>query len=69
MDQEWKERKKFLAILASAKKKLAEMGQGHVLRGLTFGGKDKRNLLRRQIGNINLRLFEHALGTVNLLDR
>ncbi|CAA6671358.1 unnamed protein product [Spirodela intermedia] len=51
--------------LSSAKKTLAEIGQEHVLRGFTFGGKDQKRLLGKQIGNINLRLFQHAMGNVS----
>ncbi|MQM09563.1 hypothetical protein Taro_042436 [Colocasia esculenta] len=62
---EWKQRKKLQQHISSAKKKLAEIGQEHVLRGLSYGVKDQKRLLANQIADINLKLFQHATADIN----
>ncbi|XP_078445793.1 16S rRNA processing protein RimM family [Wolffia australiana] len=60
----WKERKKVQQNFTFAKKRLAEMGQDHVLRGLASGEKDEKKLLGKQMGDLNMRLFKHALENI-----
>ncbi|XP_042427023.1 uncharacterized protein LOC122014708 [Zingiber officinale] len=62
---EWKERKKLERHLAVAKRKLAEMGQTHVLEGLRIGEKAQKNLLARQIINIDFKMLQHAIQSFN----
>ncbi|KAJ0971662.1 hypothetical protein J5N97_019621 [Dioscorea zingiberensis] len=61
---EWKQRKKIKYRIISAKRKLSELGQNHVLEGLKFGEKDQRNFLASQIVEINFKLLEHSLGSI-----
>uniref|UniRef100_A0A1D1YP83 Ribosome maturation factor RimM n=2 Tax=Anthurium amnicola TaxID=1678845 RepID=A0A1D1YP83_9ARAE len=61
----WKETKKLRQRVTSVKKKLSEIGQEHVLRGLSYGEKNQRRLLAEQIGDINLRLFQLAMENIN----
>ncbi|XP_042422073.1 uncharacterized protein LOC122009831 isoform X2 [Zingiber officinale] len=62
---EWKERKKLERHLAVAKRKLAEIGQTHVLEGLRIGEKAQKNLLARQIINIDFKMLQHAIQSIN----
>ncbi|URE26110.1 RimM N-terminal domain [Musa troglodytarum] len=62
---EWKERKRLQQHLIPAKKKLAEMCQTHVLEGLKIGEKVQKSLLARQIVNIDWKLLQHALQSIN----
>ncbi|CAL9109745.1 unnamed protein product [Musa acuminata var. zebrina] len=62
---EWKERKRLQQRLIPAKKKLAEMCQTHVLEGLKIGEKVQKSSLARQIVNIDCKLLQHALQSIN----
>ncbi|XP_074569417.1 LOW QUALITY PROTEIN: uncharacterized protein LOC141826060 [Curcuma longa] len=62
---EWKERKKLERRVAVAKRKLAEIGQTHVLEGLRIGEKAQKNLLARQIINIDFKMLQHAIQSIN----
>lgn len=62
---EWKQRKKFQQRLIISKKKLTEMGQEHILQGLSFGDKAQKSLLANQIVGINLKLLQQAIQTID----
>ncbi|MED6159293.1 hypothetical protein PIB30_040977 [Stylosanthes scabra] len=61
---EWKERKKFSKRLIAAKKKLIEMEQQHVFHGLRYGEKEQRRLLSEQIVDVNSKLLQEALQSL-----
>ncbi|XP_020592863.1 uncharacterized protein LOC110033279 [Phalaenopsis equestris] len=61
---EWKLRKKLLQRLTAAKRRLHEMGQSHLLDGFSIGEKSQRAMLARQIVDINLSLFQHAIQSI-----
>ncbi|KAG0458139.1 hypothetical protein HPP92_023296 [Vanilla planifolia] len=61
---EWKQRKKLQQQLTAVKKKLHEIGQSHVLHGLSIGEKPQKTILAKQIVDINLRLFQHAVQSI-----
>ncbi|KAK9706904.1 hypothetical protein RND81_07G159800 [Saponaria officinalis] len=61
---DWREKKKFQRRLISAKKKLVDLEQQHVLDGLTYGEKSQRSFLAEQIVSLNSNLFQQALQTV-----
>ncbi|KAK1327166.1 hypothetical protein QJS10_CPA01g01634 [Acorus calamus] len=63
---ERKQRKKSQQRLLAAKKKLSELGQKHILQGLSFGEKAQKEFLVGQIININLKLFQHAVQSVDM---
>ncbi|KAK1302024.1 hypothetical protein QJS10_CPB12g00599 [Acorus calamus] len=63
---ERKQRKKSQQRLLAAKKKLSELGQKHILQGLSFGEKAQKEFLVEQIININLKLFQHATQSVDM---
>ncbi|KAK1258932.1 hypothetical protein QJS04_geneDACA020245 [Acorus gramineus] len=63
---ERKQRKKSQQRLLAAKKKLSELGQKHILQGLSFGEKAQKEFLVEQIININLKLFQHAVQSVDM---
>lgn len=67
---EWKERKKLQHRLTAAKRKLSEMQQNHLLEYLKTGVKTQKQLLIKEIVNINFKLFQHALQSISMpLDR
>ncbi|KAL1328827.1 uncharacterized protein [Arachis hypogaea] len=61
---EWKERKKFSKQLIAVKKKLVEMEQQHVFHGLRYGEKEQRRLLSGQIVDVNSKLLQEALQSL-----
>ncbi|XP_015958092.1 uncharacterized protein LOC107482195 isoform X2 [Arachis duranensis] len=61
---EWKERKKFSKQLIAVKKKLVEMEQQHVFHGLRYGEKEQRRLLSEQIVDVNSKLLQEALQSL-----
>ncbi|KAK7359155.1 hypothetical protein VNO77_01102 [Canavalia gladiata] len=61
---EWKERKKFQKRLIAAKKKLCEMEQQHVFHGFQCGEKDQWSLLSDQIVDVNSKLLQEALQSL-----
>ncbi|XP_031500493.1 uncharacterized protein LOC116264426 isoform X2 [Nymphaea colorata] len=63
--KEWKQKKRTRQRLLAAKKKLADIGQQHILEGLSSGDKDQKLLLTNQITNMNLQLFQHALHNIS----
>lgn len=63
--QEWKERKKFQKQLIAAKKKLCEMEQQHVFHGFRFGERSQTNALADQIVNVNSKLLQQAIRTLD----
>lgn len=62
---EWKERKKFQKRLIAAKKKLCEMEQQHVFHGFRFGERSQTNALADQIVNVNSKLLQQAIQTLD----
>lgn len=62
---EWKARKKLQQRLISTKKKICEIGQKHLLEGFRFGEKSQKSSLANQIVDLNLRLFRHAVQSIN----
>lgn len=62
--QEWKQRKKIKYRVISAKRKLSELGQNHVLEGLKIGEKDQRRFLAGQIAEINFKLLQCSLESI-----
>lgn len=63
---EWKLRKKLQQRITAAKKRLHEMGQSHLLDGLSIGEKGQRAMLARQIVEVNLSLFQHAVRSIEV---
>ncbi|CAN6452882.1 unnamed protein product [Victoria cruziana] len=62
---EWKQKKRTRQQLLAAKKKLSEIGQHHILEGLSSGDKAQKLLLTNQIINMNLKSFQHALQNIS----
>ncbi|KAH7686016.1 UDPGP family protein [Dioscorea alata] len=61
---EWKQRKKIKYRVISAKRKLSELRQNHVLEGLKIGEKDQRRFLAGQIAEINFKLLQCSLESI-----
>ncbi|ERN02797.1 uncharacterized protein LOC18430919 isoform X1 [Amborella trichopoda] len=61
---EWKERRRAQQRLLVTKKKLSELGQKHIMYGLSSGDKAQKTSLVNQILSINLKLFGHALEDI-----
>ncbi|XP_074269723.1 uncharacterized protein LOC141592793 [Silene latifolia] len=60
----WRERKKFQRRLISAKKKLCDLEQQHILHGLKYGERTHRNILAEQIVSVNSNLLLQAIKTL-----
>ncbi|XP_058101161.1 uncharacterized protein LOC131245604 isoform X2 [Magnolia sinica] len=62
---EWKQRKKAQQRFITAKKKLNELGQQHLLQGFSSGDKAQKNSLANQIVGINFKLLQQAIQNID----
>lgn len=60
-EEEWKQRRKARQKVAAIRKKLLDIGQEHVLFGLSIGDKAQKQALLDQILSFDFKLFKHAL--------
>ncbi|KAL5975370.1 hypothetical protein ACLOJK_019692 [Asimina triloba] len=60
----WKQRMEAQKHFSLAKRKLNELGQRHLLQGLSSGDKAQNNLLRNQIMGINFKLLKQAIQNI-----
>lgn len=60
-EEEWKQRRKARQKITAIRKKLLDIGQEHVLFGLSDGDKAQKQALLDQILSFDFKLFKHAL--------